>query len=182
MTSLASSKRTIAVAGLLLAMCTWLSAQAPMAPTPAPEVAKLSYFVGDWTLDGSIKPSPFGPGGKMTGTDHTEWMDGKFFIVSHETYDSSMGKGSSIAVMGYDSGEKKYTYNSYSSMGEKDVSMGSMDGDTWTWLSDEKINGQPVKGRYTAKVNSPNSYDFKFEMAGPDGSYNTIMEGKATKK
>lgn len=31
------------------------------------------------------------------------------------------------------------------------------------------------------KQMSPNAYTFKFEMAGDDGSWNTVVEGKSTR-
>jgi hypothetical protein len=56
-----------------------------------------------------------------------------------------------------------------------------VDGGTWTWLADENLGGQKMKGRYTAKVLSPTSYAMKFELS-PDGTnWSTVMEGKATK-
>jgi len=54
-------------------------------------------------------------------------------------------------------------------------------GNTWTWLSEEKMGGKVMKGRYTVNVVSPTSYTFKYEMASDSGEWNAMMEGKATK-
>ena len=62
-------------------------------PKPAPELKKLDYFAGTWTAEGEIKPGPLGPGGKFTGTNHVEWMDGGFFLVTHSEFNGAMGKG-----------------------------------------------------------------------------------------
>ena len=79
-----------------------VSAQSQMpAPKPGPELKKLDYFVGTWTMDGDLKPGPMGPGGKMTGTERIEWMDGGFFLTSHSNFKSAMGNGTGLAVMGY---------------------------------------------------------------------------------
>jgi hypothetical protein len=44
-------------------------AKAEMAmPKPAPEMAQLRFFDGNWTCTGTMSPSPMGPGGKMTST------------------------------------------------------------------------------------------------------------------
>jgi hypothetical protein len=40
-------------------------------PKPAPEMAQLRFFEGNWTCTGAMSPSPFGPGGKMTSTVRT---------------------------------------------------------------------------------------------------------------
>ena len=69
-----------------------VTAQMPM-PKPAPELAKLDYLAGTWTSDADLKPSPFGPGGKMTSTDEARWMEGKFFLVMHSKFTGAMGDG-----------------------------------------------------------------------------------------
>jgi hypothetical protein len=151
------------------------------APKPGPDVKKLALFAGSWTLEGDLKPSPMGAGGKMTEYQRCEWMDGEFFLVCHADFKSSMGNGSGLSLMGYSTDEKAYTYREFNSWGEFTNSKGSLDGDTWTWTSDEKMNGATMKGRFTIKMTSATSYNFSFEMS-PDGTkWSTIMDGKATK-
>jgi Protein of unknown function (DUF1579) len=152
------------------------------APKPGPEVKKLEFFTGAWTSEGEIKPSTMGPAGKFSITEHSEWMDGGFFVVVHSDYKTPMGNGTGIAFYGFDTEGKNYTYDEYDSMGEAAHAKGTMDGDTWTWTSEEKMGGQTIHGRYTMKILTPTSYSFKYEMS-PDGTaWNEIMEGKATKK
>jgi hypothetical protein len=149
-------------------------------PKPGPETKKLDYFAGNWTCDGDLKPGPMGPGGKMTMTDESNWMDGGFFVVLHSQFKSaSMGNGNSIAFLGYDSDEKKYTYNEFNSMGETVVSKGTVDGDTWTWMGDMKA--PPGKGRYTEKLLSPSAYSFKFEFSSDGNTWALFMDGKCSK-
>lgn len=66
------------------------TAQMPM-PKPAPELSKLDYLAGDWISDGDMKPSPMGPGGKMSSVDHVQWMEGNFFLVMHSKFKGAMG-------------------------------------------------------------------------------------------
>ena len=153
-------------------------------PTPAPELKKLEMFAGDWTAEGTMTAGPPGTApSKWTANTHAEWMDGNFFLVEHNEMDlGPMGKGKELTVMGFDTDKKVYTYKSFSSMGQAESSTGTVDGDTWTWLSDEHFGGMTMKGRYTMKVLSPTSYTMKFELT-PDGTnWMTAMEGKATKK
>ncbi|MBO0912250.1 MAG: hypothetical protein J2P13_10695, partial [Acidobacteria bacterium] len=35
-------------------------------PAPAPELKKLEYFSGNWSGEATIRPGPWGPGGKFT--------------------------------------------------------------------------------------------------------------------
>ena len=48
-------------------------------PKPAPEMAQLRFFEGNWTCAGTISASPFGPAGKMTSTVRTHSDLGGFW-------------------------------------------------------------------------------------------------------
>ena len=175
-------KRALAVfAVAMFLLPLMVQAQAPQMPKPAPEVKKLDYFMGTWKMDGDTKPSPYGPGGKISETDHNEWMPGGFFLLTHSESKSPMGEAKGLAIMGYKTDDKVYTYHEFDSMGEAVSATGTFAGDTWSWHSEDKMGGKVMKGRYTVKVLSPTSYTFKFEMASDTGEWNTVMEGKATK-
>lgn len=169
------------MAVLLSVTASFVQAQMDM-PKPAAELKKLDYFAGTWSFDGEMKPGPMGPGGKTTGTDKVEWMDGGFFLVSHTSFTSPMGKTTGTAYMGYNSDDKVYTYSAFNSMGQNEVSKGTLEGDTWTWNSESKMMGQVMRSRFTIKQLSATSYSFKFEMAPPGGELALVMDGKATKK
>jgi len=153
-------------------------------PAPAPELKKLEMFTGEWSSEGTMILGPPGtPPTKWTATSHGEWMEGNFFLVEHTDMDlSPVAKGKELAVMGFDADKKVYTYKSFSSMGQAEDSTGTVDGSTWTWLSDEHYGGMNMKGRYTMKILSPTSYTLKFEMSPDGNTWTTVMEGKATKR
>lgn len=94
---------------------------AQMPPPPAPELKKLDYFLGSWTMDGDVKPGPMGQGGKTTGSTKFEWMDGEYFMVSQTSHSGVMGEGTDTAYYGHDAKKKVYTYDSFSSVGEHNV-------------------------------------------------------------
>jgi hypothetical protein len=52
---------------------------AAAAPRPAPEMAQLKAFEGSWACQGTMEPSPFGPGGKMTSTVRSRTELGGFW-------------------------------------------------------------------------------------------------------
>jgi hypothetical protein len=151
-------------------------------PKPGPELKKLDMFVGSWTLDGSMKPGMMGPGGSMTESEKCEWMEGGFYIVCHSDYKSSIGSGVGLSVMGYSAEDKAYTYREFNSFGEFDDSRGTVDGDTWTWTNEEKMDKMTMKGRFTIKMTSATSYNFTFDMSQDGTKWSTVMDGKATKK
>ena len=170
--------------GMILAA--WMVLAAPALaqmemPKPGPEVKKLDMFVGSWTLDGDMKATSMGPGGKMTETEKCEWMDGGFFVVCHADFKGSMGSGSGLTVMGYSTEDKTYTYREFNSWGEFTDSKGTVDGDTWTWTNDEKMGSMTMKGRFTMKITSATSYNFSYEMSEDGTKWTNVMEGKATK-
>jgi hypothetical protein len=161
----------------VLLLTVFSAAQMEM-PKPGPEHKKLDIFAGTWTLEGDMKASPMGPGGKMSESEKCEWMEGGFFLVCHTDFKSAaMGNGVGLSIMGYDTEDKNYTYREFNSWGEFDNSKGSVDGDTWTWTSDEKFG----KGRFTMKIISPTTYNFMFEMSKDGKTWTTFMDGKATK-
>jgi Protein of unknown function (DUF1579) len=150
----------------------------------APELKKLDVFVGSWNLQGEMKPGSMGTGGSMSETETCNWMEGGYFLVCNVDFKSTMGNGTGTAYMSYDSNEKMYTYDAFNSMGEAEHARGALEGDTWTWSSEEKMGGQSMKAHFIIKMppTSTNSYTFRFDMS-PDGStWNTVMDGKATKQ
>ena len=170
--------RTVVAAWLILAA----SALAQMEMSkPGPEAKKLDMFVGSWTLDGDMKATSMGPGGKMTETEKCEWMEGGFFVVCHADFKGSMGSGSGITVMGYSTEDKIYNYREFNSWGEFTDSKGAVDGDTWTWTNDEKMGNMTMKGRFTMKITSSTSYNFTYEMSEDGTKWTSVLEGKATK-
>ena len=172
-------------AGMILAACLVI-ASAAMAqmemPKPGPELKKLDIIRGSWTLDGDMKPGPMGPGGKITENEKCEWMQGGFYLVCHSDYTGSMGDGVGLSVLGYSADYKVYTYREFNSWGEFGDSKGTVNGDTWTWMSDEKMGGMTMKGRFTMKITSATSYNFAYDTS-PDGTkWTNAMDGKASKK
>ncbi|HTC48035.1 MAG TPA: DUF1579 family protein [Candidatus Aquilonibacter sp.] len=151
-------------------------------PKPGPELKKLDFFAGTWTIDGTMKPSSYGPGGPITESEKCEWMEGGFYLVCHSDYKSSMGGGVGLSVMGYSTEDKAYTYREFNSFGEFDDSRGTFDGDTWTWTNQEKMGDMTMKGRFIIKVTSVSSYNFSFDMSQDGTKWNAMMDGKASKK
>ena len=167
---------------LLFAIAASVQGQEPM-KKPGPELKKLDFLAGNWSMEGELKPGPMGPGAKMTGTDQIEWMEGGYFLVWHSKFSGgTMGNVSATAFMGYNTNDKVYTYDDFNSMGEAEHSNGTVDGDTWTWMSDIKMGPTTVKGRYVMKVLSPTAYSFKFDVSQDGTTWTTVMDGKNTKK
>jgi hypothetical protein len=174
-------KLTLLCTILLTLVVMVLAQEPPKMPTPGPEQQRLKYFVGKWNYDFTMKASPYGPAGKVTGTDQNEMMPGGFFLISHSRGKGTFGELRGLAIFGYDGDDSVYTYYSVNNWGEKEISTGTVEADTWIWNADSKMGGKTVKTRFTIKEISKTSYTMKFDAAGDDGEWQTIMEGKATK-
>lgn len=169
----------VAVVGFQIAA----AAQAPQAPKPGPEHQRLGYFVGKWTSEGEMKPSPMGPGGKMTSTDTCEWFEGRFAVICHSEGKTPMGASKSVGILSYSPEEKVYTYYGVdnSPMTMATVPRGTVQGKTWTYTDESMLGGKKAKSRVTIKELSPSAYTFTMELQGPDGKWAPMMESKNTK-
>lgn len=176
-------QRIILSSALIVAVAGVAAAQAPEVPKPGPEHKKLEYFVGKWTVDGDMKPNPFGPGGKFASHDRCEWFTGGFAVVCHGDGKGPMGPTKNLGILGYSAETKQYTYYGVDNSGMvmDTIPHGTVQGDTWTYTDESMMGGKTIKGRYIMTVHSPTSYSFKWEMMGEDGAYAAMMEGKATK-
>jgi hypothetical protein len=174
----------LAVCGVVSAAGVQLAAaQAPPAPKPGSEHARLGYFVGKWAAEGEIKPGPMGPGGKMTSTDNCEWFEGRFSVICRSEGTTPMGPSKSIGILGYSAEEKVYTYYGVdnTNMTMASVPRGTVQGETWTYTDEGMMGGQKFKTRVTIKELSPTSYTFRMEMQGPDGKWMPMVESKNSK-
>jgi hypothetical protein len=176
------SKRSYAaLAFMALVGASALQAQAAEAPKPGPEHQKLAYFVGRWTIEGTMQPGPMGPGGPMTGTDTCEWFAGGFHIVCKSDGRGPAGEMHGLNLLGYSSERKRYTYYGIDNSGWGDGATGELVGDTWNWESEATYGGQPVKTKYTLKQVSPDSYTWRMEMSMAGGPWTLGGEGRETR-
>ena len=172
-----STRSSVAVI-LICGFTSLLLAQAPPAsPKPGPEHKKLEYFLGTWKEESEIKANGYVPPGKIDGTETATLGPGGFYVESR-----AEGQfGTRLAIIGYDSHAKVYTSYYASSVGLVGVGTGTVNGNTWTWMVEDKYAGISIKGRTTVTILSPTQHTIKYEMADGKGGYTTILEGIATK-
>lgn len=174
--------RIVAITIFALILSSFLFAQAPQqssAPGLTPQHQRMGYFAGDWTASGTSKISPKTPAASFTLKEHGEWVTDGYFLETKTSMKGALGTVNSVRVMGYNPEDKVYTYNVYNNLGEHQLALGHLNGNTWTWDSEEKLNGVVIKGRYTIVETGPNSFTFKSEVADPKGGWATVMEGTA---
>jgi len=171
------STRSVAVI-LICGFTSLLRAQAPPAPPkPGPEHKKLEYFVGKWTVESEIKANEFVPAGKIVTTETCTLGPGGFYVECR----NEGPLPTRLAIIAYDSHAKVYTSYYASSAGLVGTGTGTVNGNTWTWMVEDKYAGKAIKGRTTITMSSPTQYTIKYEMADEKGGYTPITEGTATK-
>jgi Protein of unknown function (DUF1579) len=173
------------VACSLAVVLAWAAfAQALPEMKPTPEHAKLGYYVGEWQTEGEMKASPFGPGGKVTSQDDCQWFEGKLAVICHGQGNGPMGPTKTLGILGYSPEEKVYTYYGLdnSAMTMMSIPRGTISGDTWTYEDESKMGGQRLKSRFVVKQLSSDAYTFEWELRGEGGPWNTVMEGKSTRR
>jgi hypothetical protein len=174
--SLVAFAGVAAVAALALAQ-----AETAEAPLPKPEVEKLGYFVGAWTMEGELKESALGPGGKLDGRDMCRWMPGKFFVTCRLEHKGPTGAVMALGVLGYDPDKKVYTSASYNNLGMAETATGAFENGTWTWSSDRILAGKPVKSRIVMSDTTPSGYKVRWETSDTGKTWRTRMTGNVTK-
>jgi hypothetical protein len=172
------STRSVAVI-LICGFTSLLLAQAPPAPpTPGPEHKKLAYFLGKWTVESEIKANEFVRAGKTVSTETCMLGPGEFYVECRNEGQLP----TRLAIIAYDSHAKVYTSYYANSGGLVGTATGSVNGNTWTWMVEDKFAGKAIKGRTTITMLSPTESTNKYEMADGKGGYTTLVEGKATKE
>ena len=173
-----STRSSVAVI-LICGFTALLPAQAPPAPPkPGPEHKKLEYFVGKWTVESEIKANEFLRAGKTVSTETCTLGPGGFYVECR----AEGQLPTRLAIIAYDSHAKVYTSYYANSGGLVGTATGSVEGNTWTWMVEDKFAGKAIKGRTTSTMLSPTQFTSKYEMADGKGGYTTILEGKATKE
>ncbi len=128
-----------------------------------------------------MKPSPFGSGGTVTGTDWNETLPGGFFLVRHYETKSPVGEFKRLEVIGYNVESKAYVQHGFNNVGEAHTYKGTVQDDTWTWPYETRIGGQVLKTRITLKEVSPTSQSYKADIS-PDGkTWTNVLDGILTK-
>jgi hypothetical protein len=146
------------------------------------QLDELDYFVGSWVLKATVNRSIAFGAGEYLQSQKVEWMKGEHFLISHSETKSTLGATFGLAVTGYDPDQKKFVYHSFHSTGGIEHGSGSLDGKTWTWISEPSKLDLHLQRRITSVELSRDEYSYRLEVA-PDGkSWTTVMEGKATKE
>lgn len=151
--------------------------KAPEMPKPAPEMAQLKFFEGNWACEGTIPASPFGPGGKMKGTVsiHSDlggfWQSGKVNATG-----GGMPPLQGMFHTTYDTAAKQYTMLWVDNMGAWAQSTAKgWEGDKIVYSGESVMAGQKIPARDSFTKNADGSLAHSWE-AQLDGKWTPMGE------
>lgn len=131
-------RKSPAVLLALLGFVAPISAQdRPQVPESSPEHKRLDYYAGDWLVHGKGNS-----GQEFTRKHHAYWLEGGFFLISHDEWKSPLDDGAELTVMGYDPDEKMYTFHAFNSEAEDIFATCAVNGKVWSCTSNQKLDGQ----------------------------------------
>jgi hypothetical protein len=171
---------TIAVGVLVLMAAQGTSQEMPK---PAPEMAKIDFFEGNWTCNGKMNASPMGPAGTMTSTaDIRKDLGGFWQSGSIKGTMQNMPPFEGMFHTTYDPAAKQYLMFWVDNMGgwARSTSPG-WQGDKMVYNGDSHMPGQkPMKGRDTfTRSGTSMKHVWELQM---DGKWMTLGEETCTKK
>ena len=161
------------VFALALVVLPGMAAMASAQPTA--EHKRLDSFVGKWSVESEIKPSPSYAGGKLAGTEECESF-ANLHVVCRAELTGPTGLYRSMRVLSYLPALKQYGQYTVDSLGYASFAMGSFQGGTWTFTTD--VVG--AKLRNVIKTSGA-SYTTTTEYAGADGKWVATATGKSTR-
>jgi hypothetical protein len=170
----------LTVATLLLPLA---AVAAQEMPKPAPEMAQLNFFEGNWTCEGKANDSPLGPGGALKTTADIRDDLGGF-------WQSGVIKGTMANMppfegrfhVTFDPGQKQYTMLWVDNMGGWSQSTSSgWKGDTLVYEGDSHMGPETIKSRDTFSRSGTTMLKHVWE-ANVQGKWMTLGEENCTKK
>lgn len=154
----------LAASALLFVPCTF--AQAPPAPKPAPEMAQLKMFDGNWSCTGDIPAGPMGPAQKTKSTVKSRTEMGGFWQIGTVSMSSpAMPSFQGQFHTTYDSGKKQYVMLWVDNMGgySQEAAPG-WDGDKLVYTGEGSMGGQKMQTRDTFVKAADGSFKRSGEM------------------
>jgi hypothetical protein len=144
-----------------------------------PDHARLGVFIGKWNVAGDMKPSTLSPGGHFVGVHTGAWdFDGYFVVMRYSGTDNGRPV-SQIDLYGWDADSKRYTYDSFNSLGQRASFTGSVAGDTWTWSADRGTGDTRVFIRMVQHVVPDGTMTWTIETSADRTRWTDVVTGQA---
>lgn len=150
-------------------------------PGAGPELARLNWLAGNWTLEGESAGSPFIPAGKVAATIDARWFPGGNQLLVFYNMMYPNGAVQELSTYGYDPGTKSYWNYDFDSTGLNAVGKVLIQDSGWTHVWDYRVGGKPVKMRLLFSDITPNGCTWKNEYSEAGGPWTPLAQGTGTK-
>jgi hypothetical protein len=160
--------------GIAAVMTSFVCAETAHAQ-PSPEQKKLEYFVGKWKADVDIKATAAAPASKASGTEDCEWFANLHVVCKAESTGAA-GNYRTMRILSYVPALKSYSQYAVDSFGYAVLSVGQLQGDTWTFTTE--LPGMKLR---SVMKTTRDGYTTTSEYAGADGKFAPTGSGKASR-
>jgi len=144
-----------------------------------PDHARLGVLVGKWNIVGEMMPSAMSPGGHFAGVHVGAWDFGGYFVVMHYNGTDNGRPVSQIDLFGWDADSKRYTYDTFNSLGQRASFTGSVAGDTWTWSAERMAGGTRLFMRMVQHFTAEGTMTWTIETSTDNAHWTTVVTGQA---
>jgi len=141
--------------------------------------ARLGVFIGKWNVVGDMTPSVLSPGGRFAGVHIGAWDFGGYFAVMRYSGTDNGRPVSQIDLFGWDADSKRYTYDSFNSLGQRASFTGSVAGETWTWSAERTAGGTRLLMRMVQNFTADGTITWKIETSTDGTHWATAVTGQA---
>ncbi|HTV58528.1 MAG TPA: DUF1579 family protein [Verrucomicrobiae bacterium] len=190
--------KTVAIAGMIAGIFCWCgnapaqekkegakpAAQAEMeAPKPGPEMAKLNYLIGSWTLSAEYVKSPMVPeGGKQTGWYKARLGPGGFSVIADFEAKGPLGDEMGHEIMTWSPDKNAYTVVTVgNSFPGTVMGTGKWEGANLAIESSFDAGGKTIHMRAVYANPTEKSVHIDEYYQGKDGAWQLMWKGDAVK-
>ena len=146
-----------------------------------PELKKLGDIVGRWKMDGTMRRDPKAPAERVAITLACDWFAGGRQVVYRYSGTMLGNPFEEVGQIVYDPGTKTYSFFGIVSDGSGGPGKLTIEPGTWIHTQETRMEGKPVRNRFTLANMSPAGGTWKFESSIGGAPFALLGEGKYTK-
>jgi len=151
-------------------------------PTPGPEMARLNYLIGSWTMTAEYVKSPMMPeGAKQTGWYKAQLGPGGFSVIADFEADGPAGKEIGHEILTWDPAKNAYTVVTVGNFPGAVMGVGKWEGGNLAIETAFTMGSETSHMR--AVYTNPTDKEVHIEefLQAKDGTWQLIWKGDATK-
>ena len=162
-----------------------LAQAVPAVAKPGAEITKFaSLLVGTWTYEATAKANPYGPAGKVTGTDVFEAGPGGHSVYHKWDEKNPVAPTTGLEVIAWDAMKKALVDSYYSSLGEVGSGSLSIAGSVYTFnTSGTTYEGKQGWSKCDWNLTNPRSMKVSCDASGDRKTWSkAVFTGTWTRK